>query len=90
MNKENILKNISLISRKKSPTPQKHPATSFKNLNPKSFYRNPHPDSQSPLHSKRTKPLRDHSNHSLLHTEMSESILVPHNNNLLESFKLER
>ena len=61
MNKENIVKNISLIGRKKSPTPHKNiqSQVSFKNLNHKSFYKHSHQHhndlSLSPLGSKRLK-----------------------------------
>lgn len=63
MNKENLVKNISLISRKKSPTPNKHPPTqlSFKNIRnmtSKSFVKLDHRDNEtslSPITTKRNK-----------------------------------
>ena len=61
MNKENIVKNISLLSRKKSPTPNKsmNAQVSFKNINPtKSFYKHSHNHtdlSMSPITTKRIK-----------------------------------
>lgn len=93
MNKENIVKNISLLSRKKSPTPHKiNPSqSSFRNINSKSFYKHNHTEmSTSPLSSKRikTNPFRDHS--TILHTEVSDSMMSNHNNSLAEAFKMER
>lgn len=63
MNKENLIKNISLVPRKKSPTPIKNPPAnvSFRNIkgiNSKSFVR-PNPQiseaSLSPISTKRVK-----------------------------------
>ena len=61
MNKENMVKNISLLGRKKSPTPNKaiNSQISFRNISNKSFYKNKNRDnddlSLSPIGSKRLK-----------------------------------
>ena len=61
MNKENMIKNISLIGRKKSPLINKtmQSQVSFRNINNKSFYKqqnsNQNDLSLSPIGSKRLK-----------------------------------
>ena len=90
MNKENMVKNISLISRKKSPIPQKNMSQqpSFRNINHKSFYKNKelnHNDlSLSPIGSKRLKTSTFRGeNSSIMHTDMSESVISSGNNPLI-------
>ena len=97
MNKENLVKNISLLARNKSPTPNKslHSQASFRNINNKSFIKQNHKASHdlsmSPLCSRRgkTNTYRGDSS-SIIHTEMSESIVSSHSNPLAEAFRLER